>query len=423
MRALLVPVAALLLSQAFLLAGHGLQLTLLPLRATLEGFSDAQVAFTGSAYFIGFVVGCVLTPRMVQKVGHIRAFAVMASSYSAAALAFDLVPHFASWLLLRVLSGVTISGLYMVLESWLNERATPDTRGTLLGVYTLINLLMVVAGQMLVNVAAPEASTLFAIAAILISFAVLPVSLSTAIAPAPPTSAKVDVPRVWRMAPVAPGRAMASGIITGAFWSLGPVYGRKIGFNTFDITLLMTASVVGGALLQIPLRRLSDLFDRRLVLLGTALAGAVASLALVPLGAGGHTLFMVSVWGACTMTLYAICVAHANDHAEPGEFVTVATVILLVNGGSGAIGAPLASLCMELIGPGGLFAFSAGVLGLFSAGTMYRRTTRARPVLDETGPFIAVAEVTPAALEMDPRVDQAVELEEIGPVPPLASAA
>ena len=100
MRALLVPVAALLLSQAFLLAGHGLQLTLLPLRATLEGFSDAQVAFTGSAYFIGFVVGCVLTPRMVQKVGHIRAFAVMASSYSAAALAFDLAPHFASWLLL-----------------------------------------------------------------------------------------------------------------------------------------------------------------------------------------------------------------------------------------------------------------------------------------------------------------------------------
>ena len=209
-------------------------------------------------------------------------------------------------------------------------------------------------------------------------------------------------------------------IITGAFWSLVRC-GRKIGFDTFDITLLMTASVVGGALLQIPLGRLSDLFDRRLVLLGTALAGAVASLALVPLAAGGHTLFMVGVWGACTMTLYAICVAR-NDHAEPGEFVTVATVILLVNG-SGAIGAPLASLCMELIGLGGPFAFCAGVLGLFSAGTCIARTTRARPVLDDTGPFIAVAEVTPAALEMDPRVDSAEELEEIGPCRMPASAA
>ena len=423
MRALLVPVAALLVSQALLIAGHGLQLTLLPLRATLEGFSDTQVAFTGSAYFVGFLLGCLVTPRIVQQVGHIRTFAVMASSYSAAALVFDLAPHFTTWLVLRTLSGIAISGLYMVLESWLNERATQQTRGTLLGIYTLINLLMMVVGQMLVNVAAPQASTLFAIAAVLISVAVLPVSLSTAIAPAAPASARVDVGRVWRIAPVALGGAIASGVVMGAFWSLAPVYGRKIGFDTFEITMLMTAPVIGGALLQIPLGRLSDLIDRRLVLLGGSIAGMLASLALVPVSDGTQTVLMMGLWGAFTMTLYAICVAHANDHAEPGEFVTIATVILLVHGGAGAVGGPLASLCMDVIGPGGLFACCAVVLALFSAGTAHRLATRTRPVLDLTEPFVAVTELTPAALEMDPRLDPGEEGTERDPAGPVASLA
>jgi MFS family permease len=423
MRALLVPVAALLVSQALLIAGHGLQLTLLPLRATLEGFSDTQVAFTGSAYFVGFLLGCLLTPRIVLQVGHIRTFAVMASSYSAAALVFDLVPHFSTWLVLRTLSGIAISGLYMVLESWLNERATQQTRGTLLGIYTLINLLMMVVGQMLVNVAAPEASTLFAVAAVLISFAVLPVSLSTAIAPAPPASARVDVRRVWDVAPVALGGAVASGVVMGAFWSLAPVYGRKIGFDTFQITMLMTAPVVGGALLQIPLGRLSDLIDRRLVLLGSSIAGMLASLALVPVGDGIQTVLMMGMWGAFTMTLYAICVAHANDHAEPGDFVTIATAILLAHGGAGAVGGPLASLCMDLIGPGGLFACCAAVLALFAAGTAHRLATRTRPLLDLTEPFVAVTELTPAALEMDPRLVPSEEGEPTRPATPAASLA
>lgn len=132
----LIPISALLLSDALLLVGHGLLLTLLPIVATESGFSDTQVALTGSGYFIGFVSGCLATPYIVRRVGHIRSFAVLATLYSAVVLVFPLLPLFLSWLLLRLVIGASVAGLYMIIESWLNERATAQNRGTILSVYT-----------------------------------------------------------------------------------------------------------------------------------------------------------------------------------------------------------------------------------------------------------------------------------------------
>lgn len=407
MRALLLPVAALLLSEALLLVGHGLQLTLLPLRAAMEGFTDTEIAFTGSAYFSGFVLGCLLTPHVVRRAGHVRAFAVMASSYSAAALVFDLLPTVTSWLALRTLTGLTIAGLYMILESWLNERSTPETRGALLSVYTMLNLTMVVAGQQLVNFADPGSGALFAVSAIILSIALIPVSLTTALVPAPLESTRIDVRGVWRNAPVALVGSVTAGLVTGAFWALGPVHGRALGLETFEITGFMSVVVLGGALLQLPLGRLSDHYDRRLVLLGTALLGALLSVGLAVVDAsGGWVLYLLAAsWGACTMTAYAIGLAHANDHAGAGEFVAVGTAVLLVHGAAAAVGAPLASALMGLRGPGGLYEFCALMLVLFSLFAMVRLRVRVRPAVEESEPFRTVGEVTPVALEMDPRVD------------------
>ncbi|MEE4300404.1 MAG: MFS transporter [Pseudomonadales bacterium] len=407
MRAILGPIAALLLSQALLLAGHGLQLTVLPLRATLEGFTDTEVAFTGSAYFAGFVLGCLLTPRVVRRAGHIRAFAVMASLYSAVALIFDLLPNIYSWLSLRVLTGVTIAGLYMILESWLNERATPETRGTLLSVYTLINLTMIIAGQQLVNVAAPEASTLFALSAILLSLAVIPVSLTRALAPAPLQSTRIELRSVLRDSPVAVGGTLASGFAGGAFWALGPVYAAASGLATGEVTRFLSVAVLGGVLLQVPLGRMSDHYDRRLVLLGTALFGVLASIGLASMGPdAGWLLYLAALaWGAFVFTIYAICLAHANDNAEAGHFVAIGTAILLLNGAASAVGGPVASMFMDTLGPAGLFWFSSGVLGIYALQIVWRLHVRQRPAIDETEPFRPVGEVTPVALEMDPRVD------------------
>jgi len=410
MRRLLLPIAALLLSDALLLAGHGLQLTLLPLRGAIEGLTDTEIGLTGSAYFLGFVAGCLITPWIVHRAGHIRSFAVLASGFSALVLMFDLLPIFWFWLLLRFVTGACISGLYMIIESWLNERATRETRGTLLSIYTIINLLMIVVGQQLVNLASPEASTLFAVAAILLSVAIIPVSMTTALAPAPLVRIKLSPRKVWRLSRVGVGGAIAAGLSTGAFWSLGPLYAREVGMDTYQLTLFMSSAVLGGAALQFPLGRLSDHYDRRLVVLGAALVGAALSVALgtIPDLSGGLRIGLAFLWGGTTMTLYAICLAHANDRAQPEDFVMVGTSILLTFGIASAIGAPLAAMAMGLLGSGGLFLFAGVVLALLALGILRRRKTHYLPVLDETVPFRAVADITtPAALEMDPRAEVA----------------
>lgn len=410
MRRLLLPIAALLISDALLLAGHGLQLTLLPLRGAIEGFTDTEIGLTGSAYFLGFVAGCLITPWIVRRAGHIRSFAVLASGFSALVLMFDLLPIFWFWLLLRFVTGACISGLYMIIESWLNERATRENRGTVLSIYTIINLLMIVVGQQLVNFASPEASTLFAVAAILLSLAIIPVSMTTALAPAPLLRVKLSPSKVWRLSQVGVGGTVAAGLATGAFWSLGPLYAREVGMDTYQLTLFMSSAVLGGAALQFPLGRLSDHYDRRIVVLGAALVGAGLSLALgtIPELSGWLRIGLVFFWGGTTMTLYAICLAHANDRAEPEDFVMVGSSILLTYGISSAIGAPLAALAMGLLGGGGLFLFAGVVLALLALGVLQRRQTHYLPILDETVPFRAMADVTtPAALEMDPRAEMA----------------
>ena len=408
MRRLLLPIAALLISDALLLAGHGLQLTLLPLRGAIEGFSDTEIGLTGSAYFLGFVAGCLITPWIVRRAGHIRSFAVLASGFSALVLMFDLLPVFWFWMLLRFVTGACISGLYMIIESWLNERATRETRGTVLSVYTIINLSMIVVGQQLVNLASPEASTLFAVAAILLSVAIIPVSMTTALAPAPLVRVKISPRKAWRLSRVGVGGAVAAGLATGAFWSLGPLYARNVGMDTYQLTLFMSSAVLGGAALQFPLGRLSDHYDRRLVVLGAAVVGAALSVALgvIPDLSGWLRIGLAFFWGGSTMTLYAICLAHANDRAQPKDFVMIGSSILLTYGVASAIGAPLAALAMRFFGGEGLFLFAGVVLALLALGVLKRRRTHYLPVVDETVPFRAVADVTtPGALEMDPRME------------------
>lgn len=417
---LLVPIAALLLSDALLLVGHGLLLTFLPLAAQSAGFSDTQVALTGSAYFLGFVTGCLVTPAIVRRVGHIRSFAVLATSYSAIVLVFSILPQFLSWLLLRFLVGAAISGLYMIIESWLNERSTNETRGTILSIYTVINLLMITVGQQMLNVVKVDSHQLFSLAAILLSLAIVPVSLTLSLAPAPLEQVSLNLKKVWRQSHVGLIGAIVSGLVAGAFWALGPLYATSQGFETFQMTLFMTAVVLGGAVFQFPLGRLSDSYDRRVVVFALALASTAMSIVVAvlpefapPQFSAWLPILMAFLWGGAVMPQYAICLAHANDHALPEDFVMVGGGMLLTLGAFSAIGAPLASFAMNMLGPQGLFFYSAACMFIFAAAIAVRRRTHVLPSLEEdeeNEPFRAATDMaTPAAFEMDPR---AAELEE-----------
>ncbi len=411
MRQLFAPIMALMFSVALLLTGHGLLLTLLPLRAAAHGFSATQIGLTASFYYLGFVAGCLAVPRIVKRSGHIRTFAVLGALFSAAALVFNMVPVFGAWTILRFLVGACMAGAYMVIESWLNERATPESRGTILSIYSMVSFLMIAVGQQLLNVAPRNPDALFSLAAILISIAIIPVSLTLSLAPTPIQNVRINLLQVWRLSHVGLLGAMVGGMVTGSFWALAPVFARGIGMDTGSLTLFISAAVLGGAAFQLPLGRLSDYCDRRLVLFYISLAGVVVSI-LIFLAArlwmqGFWPLIGLSfLWGGCTMTIYAISLAHANDCASPEDFVMVGSAMLLALGLSSAVGAPVASALTILMGPSGLFVFFALCLVAFMAMIFWRRRAHVLPVRDPTeAPFQVIADTSPVALELDPRTE------------------
>ena len=276
----LAPVAALLLSVAILLLGNGLQGTLLPVRAQLEEFTSIEIGILGSAYFVGFALGCLLAPYLIRRVGHIRAFTAMVSIASTVSLAHALILIPEVWWVFRGLTGFCFAGLYMVIESWLMEKSSNETRGLVFSIYTIINLTVVTAGQMLTAVDDPFNFPLFALASILVSLAAVPVALTKSPAPEPPSTVRIRPVHLFRISPVGLVGSVAVGLVNGAFWSLGPVFAQREEGNVTAVAIFMSLVVISGAVGQWPLGRASDRFDRRLVLVIGAAGAAAAGFGL-----------------------------------------------------------------------------------------------------------------------------------------------
>lgn len=411
MKQSLLPISSLLLSNALLLLGHGLLLTLLPIVAGKLGFSSLQIALTGSAYFLGFVSGCLVTPFILKRVGHIRSFAVLACIYLILVLLLDFLSDFAVWLLARFVIGAAISGLYMIIESWLNERADASNRGAVLSFYSMLSLAMIMLSQLLFTFGNDDYNVLFVGAAILVALSIIPVSLTLSLAPSPVEETKVSFSKVWKHSHIAMIGVVIIGFVTGAFWSLAPVFAYQSGFSDMQLALFMSASVLGGACCQIPIGKFSDRFDRRIVLFYMAFIGALLSVAMasaahfLPNFAMWPASVLAFFWGGTCMTMYAICLAHANDNATAKDFVPIGSGLLITYGISSAIGGPIASGVMSQVGALGLYAYMAVFLGLFAIIILVRRTTHTLPdTTTENDEFQPTAGMTtPMALSLDPR--------------------
>lgn len=232
MSATFAQIAALLLSAAILLMGNGLQLTLLPLRAQIEAFSTIQIGIIGSAYYIGFAAGCLWGPYLVKRVGHIRTFTAMVAIASAAPLVHNIWISAEVWWLLRAASGFCLATLFMIIESWINEKATNKNRGAVFSTYTVISLTVVTLGQLMINLYTIESFVLFSIASVLVSLSAVPLSLSKATAPAQVQTVRIRLVYLLRLSPVGIIGAFFVGMQQGAFWSLGPVFAERIGLDT-----------------------------------------------------------------------------------------------------------------------------------------------------------------------------------------------
>jgi MFS family permease len=397
------PIAALLLSVAFLLMGNGLQGTLLPVRANLESFASAEIGLIGTAYFIGFGAGCYFGGRIVRHAGHIRTFSAMASLASAIALVHAMFVFPPIWWAFRAITGFCFAVLYVVIESWLNERSTNETRGRIFSIYTVINLTVITAGQMMLMLYDPGSFPLFALASVLVSLAVLPVAMTKAVAPSPVEKVRLRPGYLYSLSPVGCAGALTVGLANGAFWAMAPVFAQDSGFDTAGIALFMSIAVLAGAVGQWPLGQLSDRHDRRKIIFATCIIGA--------LGGAGMTLFQdrwteavfvfVAIYGVAAFPLYALCVAHLNDYVAADEFVEASSVMLLLYAAGAALGAVPSSLLMAHMGPEGLFAFTAIVHVGFAVFTLMRMRQRGAPA--EKSSFIGVPRTSPALYALDPR--------------------
>lgn len=383
-------IAALLTGVAILLTGQGLQGILLPVRATMEDFSSVAIGIFGATYFLGFAIGCLRGPKLVQRVGHVRVFAAMTALASATPLLHGLWINTAAWSVLRFLSGYCFAVLYVVIESWLNETASNENRGAVFSAYVLINMTMLAAGQQMMLLDDPAVMTLFAATSVLVSLAALPVVLSTAPSPRQVQEVELDVPRLYRTSPAGMLGSLASGLANGSFWALAPVFAITISGDVALTAWFMTAAVLGGAASQWPLGVLSDRIDRRYVMAMCTVFGLAVSGAILLLGeemASSTIVLLGALWGIAAFPLYSISVAHSNDHASADEFVVVSSGLLLMYGIGAVAGPLLASGLMQLLGPTGLYAFTGLVHLCLLAYLLVRRLRRSQAAAEEQTAF------------------------------------
>jgi MFS family permease len=394
-------ILALLSGTVLLLLGVGLLNTLLVLRGAYEGFSDGLLGLMGSSYFAGFLVGTLWVPGLIRRIGHIRAFAFFTAAVTAAVLGHLMFVDAYVWIALRVIAGAAIVGLYIVIESWLSSHAGASLRGRVFAIYMVCNLGALAAAQQLLAIDAPSGYLLFVLSATLVCMAAMPVSATRLAPPEQSGGERMSLRGCYRKAPVAVVAGVLSGLAMGAFWSLGAVYVGRLGASETVAADFMTATILGGVALQWPIGHFSDGSDRRRALVAVALVTAVASAAMLLVGAQYWAMLAAAfAFGGVAFSLYPIAVAHLVDHLHADEILGASATLLLFHGAGAAIGPMIAGALMAHLGPLAL-PIHFMVMALLLAGIAFWHTRqRVDVIVDEPAVFVPMVRTSPGALDM-----------------------
>lgn len=392
---------ALFVGLGMLMLGNGLQNSLLGIRAGQEAFSTEATGVIMACYYVGLLAGAVVTPKTVGNVGHVRVFAALASTASTAALLHAVFVDPWAWGAMRAVTGFCYAGLYIVAESWLNDRATNQTRGTLLSAYMVVVLGGLAASQFLLNLADPNSFVLFAVASVLVSMALVPISVSVIPTPDFTAPEPLGLRALYRTSPLGMIGAVGTGMANAALYAMAAVYADAAGLAVSQIAVFVSINILGGMAFQWPIGRLSDKLDRRRVLTAVTFAAALAAVA-AGVAARGELLglyAMMFLLGGMSLPMYSLCIAHTNDYLTPKQMVSASGTLMLV-GGAGAIFGPIGvSLLMREMGPDGFFAFVGAVHAAIGCFALYRMTRRAALPLEEQGASVPVTSsvATPTA--------------------------
>lgn len=381
----------LLFGICLLMLGNGLQGSLLGLRASQEGFGRSLTGFIMSGFFLGFLAGARWTPQAVRRVGHIRVFAAMVSIASVSILIHALFIDPLVWGVMRFMTGLCFAGIFVVSESWLNDRATNTNRGQLLGIYMVTTSASMAAGQLLLNTADPRGTELFILASVLISLAVVPMLLTATPVPQSDETHTVGLKRLYNRSPLGIIGTFVAGITNGSVFGMGAVYAHEAGFSTAEVSLFMSVLILGGAVLQYPIGMLSDGFDRRAVI--TITAFGTAGLAALACWAQGWPqavyLPLIGLFGGSGLSIHSLCLAYTNDFLHRSEMVGASSDLVMALGAGSIIGPPIVGMAMDMLGPSGFFWWLSGThlsIGLLAIWRILKH--RGKP--EEQGHYVAM---------------------------------
>ena len=379
----------LLLGVMLLMVGNGIQGTLLGIRGNMEGFTTYQLSYVMAAYFLGFLFGSWAAPKMIRQVGHVRVFAALGSLISAILVIYPVFPDWMVWTALRVLAGFCFSGIYITAESWINNTASNETRGQALSAYMIVQMLGIIASQVLINVPDPSGFALFIIPSVLVSLAFMPILLAPTPAPAFDSTKRLPFRELFRISPLGCVGMLLTGGVFSAMFGMASVWGAQEGLSVREISIFVGALYVGGLVLQYPIGWASDRMDRRVLIMGlsavAALVMLVASAVVLPFGA---MIVVALLLGGITNPVYALLIAYTNDFLSREQMAAASAGLIFLNGFGAIFGPTATGWMMETVGPRGFFLF-IGILYVALAGyAVYRMTRRAAPTV--TGAYRSV---------------------------------
>ena len=374
---------ALFLGMFMLMVGNGLQGTLLGIRGELEGFSTFELSLVMSAYFVGFLFSSRVTPRLIQRVGHVRVFAALGSTVSAVLILYPVLADPASWIVGRIIIGFCFCGVYITAESWLNDASSNETRGKALSIYLMVQMAGIVAAQYIVTKGDISGYVLFIIPSVFVSLAFAPILLSIKPTPAFDQAKRMTMRQVVNASPLAcVGMFLLGGIFSVQF-GMSAVYGSQAGLSVSQISLFVSAIYIAALVAQYPIGWLSDRLDRRILIVATtAIGGFGALIAFIWTDSFALMLVSAAIVGGTSNPLYALLIAYANDYLEKEDMAAASGGLLLINGVGAVMGPIIVGWMMQVQGANGFWLFMAILSFMISIYAAYRMTQRSRSELD-----------------------------------------
>ena len=395
------------LSCTLLLMGNGLLFIIIPMSMRLDGQDTDAIGLVMSLYFVGMLLGSLYGRHLISRVGHIRIFAACASVATLCALLHSIWSVPLVWGVLRVLIGFTNATFFMTMETWLSESSTSDNRATVFGSYQFVTYFGLALGQLMLNFAEPQDPILYIYVAMLFCLCMIPVLMSRSGGPRINEPESMPLKTLYRTSPLGVVGIMISGICLGAFYNMSSVYGADAGMTKSQIATFMSATMVGGFLLQFPVGKLADIFDRRTVLVMTLLVACLAAMVLPIMAAQGEMIITIAcavILSGALACVYPIALADAFDRLKPSEMVAASGKLILAYATGGAIGPYTSSLVMKQMGADALFGYLIVASLILVAFVMYRMSIRSA-VPDALQESFVVQGMTPMATELDPRTE------------------